>query len=320
MTDDRERVHVVAAALFNDRGEVLIARRHDDAHQGGLWEFPGGKIAPGEPAPQALERELREELGVVVHAARPLISVAHDYADRSVLLEVWRVAAWTGEPRGLEGQGIAWVEPERLDERSFPAADVPIIAAVRLPSLYLVTPQPEGDPRRFLSQLEACLEGGIRLVQLRAKGCAPGAYRALAERTLAVCRRYGARLLLNADPRVVTEVGAQGVHLSSTRLRELISRPLEAPLWVAASCHDAWELEQAARLGADFAVLSPVKRTASHPGARPLGWTRFAALAQGAVMPVYALGGLGAGDVETAWRHGGQGVAAVRALWEGAAR
>lgn len=317
MTDDRKRVHVVAGALFNDRGEVLIARRHAAAHQGGLWEFPGGKVASEEPAARALERELREELGVAVQAARPLICVVHDYADRSVLLDVWRVVAWSGEPRGLEGQAIAWVSPERLDERAFPAADVPIIAAVRLPSLYLVTPEPEEDTRRFLKQLEACLEDGIRLVQLRARSLTSGAYRELAGQALALCCAHGARLMLNADPRLVAEVGAHGVHLSSARLRTLDRRPLEPPSWVAASCHDASELEQAARLGVDFAVLSPVKATTSHPGAQPLGWDRFATLVRSAAMPVYALGGVAAEDLETAWQHGAQGVAAVRGLWKG---
>lgn len=315
-TNDKERVHVVAAALFNDRGEVLVARRHDGAHQGGLWEFPGGKIGPGEPAARALERELREELGITVRAARPLICTAHDYADRSVLLDVWRVVAWTGEPRGLEGQAIAWVAPDDLTERAFPAADVPVIAAVRLPSLYLVTPERQGDARRFLAQLEACLEDGIRLVQLRAKGLDRATYLTLAERALALCRDHGARLLLNADPRWAAEVGADGVHLSSARLRALARRPLEAPSWVGASCHDSRELEHAARIGVDFAVLSPVKATAGHPGAAPLGWARFAALARMAGLPVYALGGLGPEDLETAWRYGGQGVAAIRGLWK----
>lgn len=316
MTNDKEQVHVAAAALFNERGEVLIAQRHDHVHQGGLWEFPGGKVTGDEPVEQALERELREELGVEVRTARPLIRVAHDYPERSVLLEVWRVLEWRGEPRGLEGQAIAWVHPERLRERDFPAADVPVVAAVRLPSLYLITPDPGAGGEAFLARLEACLERGIRLVQLRAGGLAAEAYRALAARALARCRRHGAWLLLNSDPRVVSELGAHGVHLSGERLRALDRRPLDASLWVAASCHGASELAHAARIGADFAVLSPVKPTRSHPGAPALGWQRFGALAARAGLPVYALGGLAPGDLETAWRHGAQGVAAIRGLWE----
>jgi 8-oxo-dGTP diphosphatase len=315
MTDDKERVHVAAGALFNEAGEVLIARRHDDAHQGGLWEFPGGKVAPGEAVAQAVRRELREELGVDVRAARPLIRVAHDYPDRSVLLDVWRVDGWTGEPHGLEGQAIAWVHPERLRERAFPAADVPIIAAVRLPSLYLITPEAGPDAKTFLTSLERCLARGLRLVQLRAPGLDAAAYRVLAADALALCRRHGAQLLLNAEPRLVDELGAHGVHLSSGRLRGLSGRALDASRWVAASCHDAAELARARRAGVDFAVVSPVAPTATHPGATPLGWAGFAALAAQAGMPVYALGGLGMDDLEAAWRHGGQGVAAIRSLW-----
>jgi 8-oxo-dGTP diphosphatase len=119
---------------------------------------------------------------------------------------------------------------------------------------------------------------------------------------------------LNADPAVVESVGAYGVHLDSGRLQSLAERPNVK--WVSASCHSLEQMQQARKLGADFMLLSPVAATASHPDAAPLGWQRFAELTEQASCPVYALGGMTPADLPQAFAHGGQGVAAIRALWE----
>lgn len=309
------RVHVVAAAIFNARGEVLIARRPAHLHQGGLWEFPGGKVEPGETVERALERELHEELGIEVERARPLIRVPHDYPDKRVLLDVWRVDRFRGEPHGREGQPVAWVAPEALVQYEFPAANLPIVTAVRLRQYYLITGAPAEDPTRFLSVLEASLRAGIRLVQLRAKALSADAFRALVDSALSLCHRYGARLLLNAEPELVDELNADGVHLSSHRLQQLRSRPLGRDKWVAASCHDEAELEHACRIGVDFVVVGPVLPTASHPGAPALGWEGLRRLTEGATVPVYALGGMTPAHLGEAFACGAQGIAAISSLW-----
>jgi 8-oxo-dGTP diphosphatase len=309
------RIHVAAAAVFNARGEVLITRRPGHVHQGGLWEFPGGKLEPDEGVREALKRELQEELGIVVEAARPLIRVHHDYPDKSVLLDVWRVERILGQPHGREGQPLEWVDPEALPERSFPAANLPIITATRLPPVYLITPEPGPDTDHLLEGLARSLQCGVRLVQLRAKTLCARDYVKLAQDALALCRRHGARLLLNADPSLVESVGADGVHLSSAHLMSLGGRPLPAHLWVAASCHNADELAQAQRVGVDFALLSPVLATESHPHATPLGWEGLRRLTDPAAIPVYALGGMTLDHLSTAFDHGAQGIAAIRALW-----
>lgn len=139
-----KRIHVAAAVIRAVDGRVLIAKRPLDKHQGGLWEFPGGKVEAGESVEAALARELAEELGITVTAAQPLIQVRHDYPDKQVLLDVWQVLAFSGEPHGAEGQPLAWVEPAQLPGYSFPAANRPIVAAARLPDRYLITP----DARR----------------------------------------------------------------------------------------------------------------------------------------------------------------------------
>jgi len=124
-------LRVAAGALLNRRGKVLLARRAADAHQGGLWEFPGGKIEAGESESQALARELDEELGIELVTARPLIRVRHAYPDRVIDLAVWRVSRWRGEPWGRLGQALRWVAPERLEDYPMPAADRPVLAALR---------------------------------------------------------------------------------------------------------------------------------------------------------------------------------------------
>lgn len=303
--------------LGNAGGEILVSRRFDHAHQGGLWEFPGGKLEPGEDARAGLTRELHEELGIEVEAARPLIRVRHDYPDRAVLLDVWRVSAWRGRVHGREGQELRWVGADALTELGMPAADVPVVAAVRLPHRYLITPAPGRDSRTFLAALDASLDAGVELVALRAKDLPRAALLSLSRQVAALCHARGARLLVNADPLLLAASGADGIHLDSARLMAAQSRPVPGHAWLAASCHDARELDQAARIGVDFAVLSPVAATRSHPRARPMGWARFQRLVESVNLPVYALGGMQESDLDAAWRHGAQGIAAQRALWRG---
>jgi len=121
------QIHVAVGVLTNASGRVLIARRGADLHQGGLWEFPGGKVEPGEDVRQALTRELLEELGIRVEASEPLLTVEHDYGDRRVALDTHQVSHWQGEPRGQEGQPLAWVLPSGLDDYEFPEANLAIV-------------------------------------------------------------------------------------------------------------------------------------------------------------------------------------------------
>jgi 8-oxo-dGTP diphosphatase len=308
-------IRVAAAVIEDASGRILLARRPDRAHQGGLWEFPGGKVEPGEAIGEALRREIAEELGIEVLAHRPLIRIPHAYADRQVVLDVHRVTAYRGQPAGLEGQPLAWADPADLDRYAMPAADRPIVAAVRLPDTYLITPKPAGGPDAFVATLRHALRGGVRLVQLRGPGLPRPVLEPYAAAAAAACRDAGARLLVGRDWRLAAAVGADGVHLAASQLAVLAHRPLPRPFLVGASCHDAAELRRAEALDADFAVLSPVLPTRTHPDAAPLGWDRFAAWVEDAVLPVYALGGMTRELLEQAWQHGAQGVAGIRGLW-----
>ncbi|MCQ4265494.1 hypothetical protein CXK91_22230 [Stutzerimonas stutzeri] len=310
-----KRIHVAAAVIRDADERVLIAKRPLDKHQGGLWEFPGGKVEADERVEAALARELLEELGIVVTAAQPLIQVRHDYPDKQVLLDVWEVHAFTGEPHGAEGQPLMWVTAEQLTDYSFPAANQPIVAAARLPQHYLITPDGIA-PQRLLDGLARALDDGIRLIQLRVPSLPPADYRALAERVLALCEGR-AQLMLKGPLEWACDYPVAGWHLTAKQLREQAGgeRPIAAGSWLAASCHSGEELALAAALGVDFVTLSPVQATASHPRSPALGWPRVADLLLGFDRPVYLLGGLQASDLSTARRAGAQGVAAIRAFW-----
>jgi 8-oxo-dGTP diphosphatase len=192
-------------------------------------------------------------------------------------------------------------------------ANTPILRALSLPPLYAISNVQELGEEEFILRLEAALHKGLRLVQLREKHLSRDELRDLALRVVALAHTHGAKVLLNGDVALAQEAGADGVQLTGAQLAELTERPEVE--WCGASCHNAQELRHAEELGCDFALLSPVLPTLSHPGAPHLGWESFAAIAAGASIPVYALGGLFASDMETAWRHGAHGVALLRQAW-----
>ncbi|MET0291532.1 MAG: 8-oxo-dGTP diphosphatase MutT [Steroidobacteraceae bacterium] len=122
---------VVAAVLVNRRGEVLIAQRPPGKWQAGRWEFPGGKVEPGETGEQAIRRELTEELGVRVDVATELGRFRHDYTDRSVEIALWLVLRHEGEPQGLDGQALRWLPAASLDQADLLEADLPMLPVLR---------------------------------------------------------------------------------------------------------------------------------------------------------------------------------------------
>ncbi|MEA3640189.1 MAG: Nudix family hydrolase [Lamprobacter sp.] len=317
---DPKLIHVAAGVISDAQGRVLIAKRPIGTHQGGLWEFPGGKLEPGEPAEQGLARELDEELGIQVRASRPLIRLRHDYGDRLVLLDIHRVLSYQGHPQGREGQALDWLLPADMQPEYFPAADRPVISALRLPSRYLITGPDPRQPDAFLARLSDVLDRSqLRILQLRAPGLAASEYAVLARRCAEVCQEAKVQLVLNCDLELANTLPGDGLHLTEARLVGLAERPrLSKPL-LGASCHRAEALAKASALGLDYALLSPVQRTGSHPEATPLGWRSFAQLVDQASLPVYALGGVDDSDLEIAIQHGAQGIAAISGFWLGSA-
>ncbi len=312
---DLPAVHVVAAALVDADGRVLLAQRPDGKHLAGYWEFPGGKVEPGETPLQALRREIHEEIGVRVASAEPLIRIPWRYAAKRIVLDVYRVRAFDGVPHSCEGQPLKWVPASALDPSEMPEADHPVIHALVLPRHYLITPQPDADEDAFLARLDAALARGVRLVQLRAKASDDAALRRLAPACLSRVRAAGGQLLINSRSDLVDEFDLDGVHVTAAQLAALDARPVGAKRWFAASCHGPADLRRAQALGADFVVLGSVAQTASHPQQIPLGWSEFAALCDEAAVPVYALGGLVRDDLDAALAAGAQGIAGISAFW-----
>lgn len=304
-------IHVVAAALVDEAGRVLVNRRPEGKPMAGRWEFPGGKLDPDEAREAGLRRELAEELGIELGPARPLIRLRHDYPEHSVLLDVWLSGSWTGTPSGLDGQELRWIRPEELGSLDLLPADGPIIKALSIPDSYVITPR-DADRGTVLDGLEAAVADGYRLFQFRRDALDEE----LLDTALECVHRAGARLLLNGAPADAGRSGADGVHLAARCAAAFTARPLSPEHLVGVSCHDPGELEHAERIGADFAVLGPVLATTSHPDATPMGWGRFAELVDRVKLPVYALGGVGPRDLETAWEHGAQGVAGISAFWD----
>jgi 8-oxo-dGTP diphosphatase len=309
-------IHVVAGILRDDIGRVLLAQRPLGKHLAGHWEFPGGKVEPGESPLDALARELEEEIGIVVESARPLIAVPWTYAEKRIVLDTWDVERYRGDVAAREAQALRWMSIDALASLPMPAADRPIVDALRLPDRYLITPMLDiASKRELLDGIERSCVAGIRMLQLRQPTWPASTIAEVAIEARDICRAHRALLLLHADAALAEQLDLDGVHLPARIAASLDARPIDASRRLGVSCHDARELAHAARIGANFATLSPVAATPSHPDAEPLGWPRFAALVADAPMPVYALGGVGAGDVDTARKCGGQGIAAIRGFW-----
>ncbi|WP_028080057.1 Nudix family hydrolase [Solimonas soli] len=307
----RPRIAVAAGCLVNAAGEVLIAQRPEGKIAAGQWEFPGGKIEAGESPRAALLRELHEELGVTVREARPLIKVVHDYSDRTVELDCWRITAWGGEAQGRERQALAWVAPARIKDYPILAADGPIVAALRLPAHYVFTP-PDIDADALLARLPRLPHGA--LLRLRLPALRDGDYRALAAAVIAAARPLGLRVIVDREPEMAARIGASGWHATTTVLATLPARPA-GPALCLASAHTPDELRRAAALGFDAAVLGAVRPTASHAGAAGLGEAQAAHWTQRANLPVYWLGGMGPDDLHAVQQRYAQGIAAISAYW-----
>ena len=306
-------VDVAAAVILRPNGEFLFARRPEGKAYAGYWEFPGGKVEPGERVEQALVREIREELGIEVTQAYPWLTHVFTYPHATVRLHFYRVSGWRGEPHPHEGQIFSWQRPETPDVAPILPANGPILRALSLPPVMGISNVAELGVGNFLPRLEAALRGGLRLVQLREKQLSAAEFELIAKQAVALAHRHGARLLINGEPEMAMRVGADGVHCTSGRLLDMHARP-DVP-WCGASCHTREEMDRAARLGLDYVMQGPVLPTLTHPGANTLGWAGLAEWTRNYPLPVYAIGGMRPESVETAWQHGAHGIAMLRGAW-----
>ena len=313
------KITEVAAAVVERRAadgatEFLLGQRAPGTFYPGYWEFPGGKVEPGETPHAALLRELHEELGIEVARADPWLRREHVYEHAHVRLNFFRVRKWSGELRDHVHSALAWQRADALTVAPMLPANAPVLAALALPDCYAISHAGEIGIDVQLLALAQALEGGLRLVQLREPRLDPARRRSFVHAAVELCQLHGAGVLVNSDATLAKAAGADGLHLPARQLVAQVRRPDFA--LVAASCHSAAELEIAARLGCDFAVLGPVRASASHPGMAGIGWENFAAVLGVPPLPTLALGGLSRADRDVAQRAGAHGVAAIRAAWE----
>lgn len=313
---DRKTVAVSVGVLRRGDGRVLVSERAAGKTLAGYLEFPGGKIEAGENPADALARELGEELGVGVDAARqiPLIRFEYAYPAFTVQLHVYRLDCWDGEPDGREGQRLNWMTPEALYEARMLPANRAVLNALTLPGTWLVTPSPEpGKEADFLRCLEQALrskEPGGTILRLRDSSI----LNSLAPLLVETARECGRPLVLNSGQVRTLPPGFSGLHVPASVLSALESRP-QVGGWVGASVHTVDEAARARRLGLDYVIAGSVNDTPSHPGILPLGWARFGEIAAAAGMPTYAIGGVGPEDMARVREQWGQGIAAIRAFW-----
>jgi 8-oxo-dGTP diphosphatase len=308
-----KRVEVAAAVIYNSAGEFLLAQRPAGKVYAGYWEFPGGKVEPGESAADALKRELHEELGLEVDTVYPWITRDHDYEHARVRLRFFRVYQWRGVPQGREQQQFSWHTVNRINVAPVLPANGPIFRALELPAVYGLTNAAQTGTDKFLTWLDAALQGGLRLIQIREKSMTEDALRGFSRTVVEMARQYQAKVLINGNAEIAAASGADGVHLSTAQLMACAKRPPFA--WCAASCHNTAELQHAQKLELDFVVLGPLAATPSHPGAVTLGWPHFAELVRDYPLPVFALGGMQSADLEAARCNGAHGIAMMRGAW-----
>lgn len=309
----RPVVDVAVGVLIRPDGRFLLASRPEGKPYAHYWEFPGGKLEPGETVAAALARELHEELGVDIAAANPWVVREFEYPHVHVRLHFCRVTNWRGEPHAREGQVFRFCALDDLPAGPLLPATVPALRWLDLAPLYAITDASQLGTTQFLHRLEHQLQQGLRLVLFREPDLANSGAEPLFHETLAHVRSAGGRLLVSSRHPWQWAFAADGVHLTSRDLAACTRRP-DVP-WVCASAHDLAQLEHAAALGLDFTVLGPVLETASHPTAPGIGWPAFAAIAARTSVPVYAIGGLSPKDLARAQSIGAHGIAVQRAAW-----
>ncbi|HEY1057890.1 MAG TPA: Nudix family hydrolase [Limnobacter sp.] len=323
---EKKRIDVAVAVVFNHRGQVLWGCRPEGKPYAGYWEFPGGKVEPGETVWQALVRELREELDIECLAGGRWFIVEHDYEHAHVRLHLYRVWTYRGEPKSLEGQQFAWASLNDSDFSPILPATAPLLPVLAQPRLMVLTD--------FHANFEACaqrLRKGLSEVnepvflQFREPGLCGGALVKAFEQVQSLAQQFPhCSLLIHSATRQAlmvavadglldaATVAAHPVHLTEEHLHSLDTNQSASFTAWGASVHSEESLDKAHALGLRYAVLGAVKETPSHPGQDGLGWDGFDAMTEQARLPVFAIGGLAMEDMHEACAHGAHGIAMMR--------
>jgi len=310
-----QRTHVAVGVIYNStKDKVLITKRSKNQHLAGYWEFPGGKVERNENVNTALKRELFEELGIKVINAEAFTLICHDYDDKKVLLDVWQVYEWRGTPESRESQEFCWARISELGNYKFPDANKHIIQSILLPTMYVISKESYANYSHLYSRTEECFIAGLKIFQLRLKIDKNKAFQKIIQTLREQASRYGAKLILNGLATDIDKYPIDGIHLNTNELMRHKNRPICNDYILGASCHNEEELIKAAELNVNYAFLSPVQPTVSHPEAIAIGWERFRSLISEVNYPIYALGGMVPTDLHTAKTHGAYGIAMLGAI------
>ncbi len=295
----------VACALIWRDGQILLSKRHQSAHQGGLWEFPGGKFETGEDSRGCLNRELEEELGIRIRDAEFMFQIPFNYYDKAIRLWVYEVFAFDGEPQGLEGQAVQWFSADAVKTLQFPKANDAVVRAIGLPRMMRIyDPSLMLEPVIWGTQIEnRCLLYFRRLL--------PGVE---LETAIDTALSRGHKVILTLDQLLCFRPGC-GVHLRKTdRVSDALGQfeKLNEPWPITAGIRHERDIERQRMWPSDALLISPVRETPSHYDMEPLGWERFSELARKVGVPAYALGGMTRDDQSMVTKHAGFGVAGIR--------
>ncbi|KAA8734753.1 NUDIX domain-containing protein [Acinetobacter qingfengensis] len=286
----------VAIALILNQGKVLVGWRDEHLHQGGCYEFPGGKIEVDESVQQALQREVMEEVGIEIDVNRQFAHFSFAYADKTVELYFYRCIARTTI---LENQHWQWIGLDQVLTLPFPAANLPVLRQLHW------------------SRELAIAINDIHLTQCKTDLCY------LREDLDAVRARLhqndSLRYIVNIEVYQQLSIEMQqqifAIHLKSSQLHQTYNEKLLQNKNLIAACHHVQDIAQAEKLGCDAILLSPIQATLTHPDHAPIGWQKFSVLAQSTYLPVYALGGIQRQQLDDAIRYGAYGVAGIGDFW-----
>ena len=306
-------IEVAVGILVNSSNHVLINQRTALQSWAGWWEFPGGKLEKNETPRRALDREIYEELGVEVVGAEKWVTRRFSYDDTDVILYFFKIFKWNGDAISKEGQLLSWELFEKIDLSKVLPPNKFVVGAINFPDHYAITNLSETPLSLFTQQLETRIKNGTKLIQIREKDLTDDEFINFAKRVIKFCKGRNVKVMINSKIKLAYELSADGVHLNSKQIHDIDKFPKD--LIVGASCHNMKDLDAAEKKGANFAVLSPINKTLSHPKASSIGWDAFSSLAIKYTMPIYALGGMTLKDVKRAQSAGGIGVASQRDVW-----
>lgn len=305
-------IEVVAAAIYDARGNLLLARRAiDGSAESGLWEFPGGKVEPGESLEGALRREIAEELDVQLGQLLALPRARAIDRQRGIALNLLTGTLLGDQPKRRIHQELRWVRPHECIQLPLGVLDRQLAKWAGAPTTYHIT-----DPTEPLREQPLSAGAAPSRAWLLARW--PGATdEVYASRLEELSDRCGVYPLMQHDRfgDASDTIATVGTHLSAKRAAQFEGRPQSPQQWLCVSCHSAAELAHATQLDADFVVLGPIRETASHPGSPGMGWPTFIKLVDTLPMPVLALGGMQPADLPSAMEHRGSGVAGISSFW-----